>query len=115
MTHHCELYSRVRWPALAIQKRSHWFTFIDKAMLGLLPTYICFLLSQRRSDSCSLRSQDHVLLSIPFARTELGKKAFVHSAPYAWNMLQKELISLNAFKSKLRGLEADSTTCTCFS
>uniref|UniRef100_A0A3P9K1B3 Reverse transcriptase domain-containing protein n=1 Tax=Oryzias latipes TaxID=8090 RepID=A0A3P9K1B3_ORYLA len=35
MTHHCELYSRVGWPALTIRRRIHWYTFIYKALLGL--------------------------------------------------------------------------------
>ena len=52
------------------------------------------------------------MLSVPNARMEMGKGAFVYSAPSAWNTLQNdlklnELISLNAFKSKMKTLEAD--------
>lgn len=40
------------------------------------------------------------------ARTDIRKRAFVYSAPLAWNMLQKhwklnKMIPLNAFRSKV--------------
>ena len=47
LKHHCELYSRVGWSALATRRLSHWYTFIYKALLGLLPSYICSLIVQR--------------------------------------------------------------------
>ena len=28
LTHHCELYSRVGWPALATRRLCHWYSFI---------------------------------------------------------------------------------------
>uniref|UniRef100_A0A8C6KGR8 Reverse transcriptase domain-containing protein n=1 Tax=Nothobranchius furzeri TaxID=105023 RepID=A0A8C6KGR8_NOTFU len=28
ITHHCELYSRVKWPSLAIRRQNHWYVFI---------------------------------------------------------------------------------------
>lgn len=119
LTHHCELYSRVGWPSLSNRRSGHWHIFIYKAMLGLLPSYICSLITWRSVGSYSLRSNDHLLLSVPFARTELGKRAFVYSAPSAWNFLQKdlklsELISLNAFKSRLREPEMTCLNCKCF-
>lgn len=119
LTHHCELYSRVGWPSLSNRRSGHWHTFIYKAMLGLLPSYICSLITWRSVSSYSLRSNDHLLLIVPFARTELGKRAFVYSAPSAWNLLQKdlklsELISLNAFKSRLREPEMTCLNCKCF-
>ena len=62
------------------------------------------LITQRSVDSYGLRSNDRSL-SVPFACTELVKRAFAYSAPSTWNMLQKdwkitELVSLNAFKSR---------------
>ena len=74
---------------------------------------------RRAVDSYGLRSNDQMLLSVAFARTELGKGAFVCSAPSTWSMLQKdwkiiEVISLNAIKSRLRALETTSFTCTFF-
>lgn len=119
LTHHCDLYLRVNWPSLAIRRQGHWYTFIYKAMLGLLPPYICTLVTRTNSGSYSLRSNDQLLLSVPLVRTELGKKAFVHSAPFSWNLLQKdwkltELLSLNVFKTKLKGLQTASIMCNCF-
>ena len=118
-THHCELYSRVGWPSLSTRMLGHWCTFIYKAMLGLLPFYICNLLTRTSVDSYGLCSNDQLLFSVPFFRTKLGKRVFVYSAPSTWNMLQKdwkitELISLNAFKYKLRAFEMTSFTCNCF-
>ena len=43
---------------------------------GLLPSYICNLIIQRLVDFYGLRSIDQLLLSVPFAHTELGKKGF---------------------------------------
>ena len=41
-------------------------------------------------DSYGLCSNDQLLLSVPFARTELGLRSFMYSAPSTWNMLQKD-------------------------
>ena len=119
LTHHYELYSRVGWPALATRRLCHWYAFIYEAILGLLPYYLCVLIKQKSAGKYSLRSQDFFMLSVPNARTETGKRAFVYSAPLAWNMLQNdlklnELISLNAFKSKMKELQTDSLRCQCF-
>lgn len=66
---------------------------------------------------CVLRA--FFMLSVPKTRTEMGKKAFLYSAPSAWNTLQKDLkltdlVSLNAFKSKMKDVEADALICKCF-
>uniref|UniRef100_A0A3B3HCE9 Reverse transcriptase domain-containing protein n=1 Tax=Oryzias latipes TaxID=8090 RepID=A0A3B3HCE9_ORYLA len=118
-THHCELYSRVGWSSLSTRRFTHWCIFIYKSLLGLLPSYICSLIKLRTVESYGLRSNDHLSLAVPFARTELGKKAFVFSAPSTWNTLQKrwklkELIPLNIFKSKLKFEEKVTFNCTCF-
>ena len=85
----------------------------------LLFITVCKLLKQNSTGKNSLRSQDCVMLSVPYVHTEIGKRAFVYSAPSAWNMLQnvsklKDLISLNAFKFKMKELETDSLRCKCF-
>uniref|UniRef100_A0A3B3DM95 Reverse transcriptase domain-containing protein n=2 Tax=Oryzias melastigma TaxID=30732 RepID=A0A3B3DM95_ORYME len=119
MTHHCELYKRVGWPSLSSRRQYHWHIFIYKALAGLLPPYICELLKHRNLPSHSLRSNDQLLLSVPFARTEFGKKAFVNAAPLAWNILQKgwrliELPSLQVFKAKLTEKQKSTECCNCF-
>src|SRR4029434_7743980 len=81
-----------------------------KAILGLLPYYLCVLIKQKSAGNYSLRSQDCFMLTVPNARTEIGKRAFMYSAPSAWNILQKVLkrnyfSSLNAFKLKMKKLE----------
>src|SRR4029434_10933099 len=104
------LYSRVGWPALATRRLCHWYSFIYKAILGLLPYNLCFLIKQKSAGKYSLRSEDCFMLTVPNARTEIGKRAFMYSAPSAWNILQKVLkrnyfSSLNAFKTKMKKLE----------
>lgn len=41
LTHYCELYFRVGWHSLSSRRLGYWYTFIYKALLGLLPSYIC--------------------------------------------------------------------------
>lgn len=106
LTHHCELYSRVGWSALATLRMCHWYTFIYKAILGLLPRYLWIFIVQKVGQYF-LRSQDLFLLNVPFAHTDHGKRAFKHSAPSSWNTLQNvlkldNLITLTAFKSKMK-------------
>lgn len=76
LTHHCTLYVRVGWPALATRRLVHWYVLIYKAILGLLPPYLCIYILQKSVGSYCLRSQNLFLLSVPNARTELGKKGF---------------------------------------
>ncbi len=40
LTHHCDLYERVGWPSLSMQRLQHWYIFNYKAILGLLPSYL---------------------------------------------------------------------------
>ncbi len=60
-THHYLLYSRVGWPALSSRRVKHWYLFIYKVVLSLLPSY----LQQKGIKNYGLRSQDYYLLSIP--------------------------------------------------
>ncbi len=62
---------------------------------------------------------NYYTLSIPFVRSELGKKAFIYAAPSDWNHLQlnlklQSLMSLDLFKRVIRQMEIDSMTCNCF-
>ena len=88
-------------------------------MLDKLPSYICSLISRRIESSYCLRSHDVVLLNVPSARTDLGKKAFRCAAPLTWNSLQKEwklsnLVPLDVFKAWLDATQSDAVgTCTC--
>ena len=105
LTHHCELYALSGWPSLGARRYKHWMILIYKALLGLIPSYLCSLL-QRTGSLYALRSQGIIRLFVPRVRTELGKKAFSFAAPSAWNALQtdsnlSELISLGAFRSML--------------
>lgn len=93
LTHHCTLYTKVGWLSLSARRLLHWYIFIYKAIIGLLPSYLC---------------------------TEFGKRAFMYSAPSGWNNLQKTLklqafITLSDFKTRLNCfLIANHGVCKCF-
>lgn len=108
--------SLARMAALVTRKLCRWYTFIYKAIYGLLPFYICTLIEKKMIGSYSTCSQIYLMLSVPFAQT--GKNALVCSEPSTCKTLQKdrkrtEFITLSAFKSKLKSLECNSRTCTC--
>ena len=57
------------------------------------------------SHSLSTRSSDSSVLSIPYVRTSLGKRAFSVIAPRLWNSLPPDTrnsLSLSTFRSKLK-------------
>ena len=58
LTPHCELYARVGWPCLQAHRHTHWCTFIYKAILRLLPTYLSSFISLKRDGQYSLRSRE---------------------------------------------------------
>ena len=72
LTHHCDLYVKAGMPSLSIRRYTHWMTLIYKTLLGLVPTYLCFLLLV--FNCClSVLSLWHMLL--PFlARSPLEKR-----------------------------------------
>lgn len=62
-------------------KKMHWYIITYKTILGLLPSYLCCLIQWKSVGKYSLHSQNGHTLSVPFVRTELGKKAFMYAAP----------------------------------
>ncbi len=117
--HHCLLYSQLGWPALSSRRLKHWYLFIYKIILGLLPSYLQKNIFQKGVKNYGLRSQDYYHLSIPKVRTNMGKRAFSYAAPIDWNQLQdklclKELVSLNDFRCILKDLVVESPDCKCF-
>ncbi len=69
-THHCELYKRLAWPSLSIQRKMHWYLLIYTAIMGYLPFYLCYFLF-----NYSLCSQSNYNLCVPLVRTELQNLA----------------------------------------
>ena len=68
------------------------------------PTYLYNSLSFP-SHSLSTRSSDSSVLSIPYVRTSLGKRAFSVIAPRLWNSLPPDTrnsLSVSTFRSKLK-------------
>lgn len=91
LTHHCELNSQVGWPALATYRLTHWYTFVYKAVLALLPLYLSNFILQRSTRKYSLHSQDFLMLSVLNTQTKTRNRAFKYSVPSAQNQLQNNL------------------------
>ena len=103
LTHHCELYSKAGMPSLGMRRTTHWMFLVYKAVLGLVPSFLCTLL-QKTESRYALRSNDSLNFFTPRVRTESGKKAFSFSAPSTWNSLKTDLkiVSLEVFRSILK-------------
>ena len=98
-----------------ILKKLHWLPIkqrIDYKLCLLTyktlqiqpPTYLYNSLSFP-SHSLSTRSSDSSVLSIPYVRTYLGKRAFSVIAPRLWNSLPPDTrnsLSVSTFRSKLK-------------
>jgi len=56
LIHHCFLYARVGLTALPIRRRNHGHVLIYKAILNVLPSYLCTLIHQKNPGSYHLRS-----------------------------------------------------------
>ena len=98
-----------------ILKKLHWLPIkqrIDYKLCLLAyktlqiqqPTYLYNSLSFP-SHSLSTRSSDSLVLSIPYVRTSLGKRAFSVIAPRLWNSLPPDThnsLSVSTFRSKLK-------------
>ncbi len=107
------LYNRVGW-SLFIRRKMHWYLIIYKAILGMLPSYLCHFKKLKIVEKYLLRSQNCYTLSVPFVQSELGKKAFMYASPTDWNLLQSKLklqnlLYLDHFKTVIRQMEIDST------
>jgi len=69
-----------------------------------LPAFLSHHVNPRETTR-TLRSSDTLLLTVPFTRTELAKRAFRCAAPSVWNSLPSFIInssSLPTFKSRLK-------------
>lgn len=110
LTHHCELWSWVGWPALVYTGICSY----TRQFLGCCHPIYVFIFHRKLMDSIPF-ILDFYMLTVPNNHTESGKRTFRCSTPSDWNVLQKfcDLISLNAFKSILKDLETESLGCLC--
>lgn len=115
-THHCKLYSLVKWPSLQTRRKLHWLLFIYKSLIGKLPNYLSSLL-QIHKPSRTLRSSCYIRLTVPKTQKEFGKTSFQFSAPNDWNNLQ-ETLKLTSFVPTACFIKSVSAIlqdkCTCF-
>ncbi len=66
-------------PSLSTSRFSHWFTFMYKSLLGLVPQYLCLYL-WRNQNQYGLHS--YRCPSVPSVRTELDKKSLPIHRPF---------------------------------
>ena len=98
-----------------ILKKLHWLPIIQRIDYKLcLLTYKTLQIQKPTilynnlsfpSHSLATRSSDSSVLSIPYVRTSLGKRAFSVFAPRLWNSLPPDTrnsLSLSTFRSKLK-------------
>ena len=79
---------------------------VYKALHGLAPKYICDMLTYKRSNNYSLRSDELGLLHGPSTRRKsFGDRAFLKAGPTLWNLVPCEIRlspSLDSFKTNLK-------------
>ena len=83
LTHHCTLCSLTDWSSLSMRRTTHWYLFVYKSIIGLLPSYLSTYMTRQQSDR-SLRSLDYITFAIPSVRTE--QKGVLLCC--AWNLEQ---------------------------
>ena len=115
-THHCTLYVNAGLSSLSERRDKHWHLFLYKALAGMLPTYICSMLTPN-DGIYQTRSGDFLRLKVPHTRTGLGSTAFSVSGPTSWNLLQNSLKlsslpSLGQFKGMIQNIFYRD--CSCF-
>ena len=72
---------------------------VYKALHGLVPKYICDMLTYKQSSNYSLRSDEQVLLHVPTTRRKsFGDRAFSKAGPTLWNLLPYEIRFSPSFK-----------------
>ena len=103
LTHHINT-QKLHW--LPIKQRIDYKTclFTYKTLTNQQPTYLYNSLSFP-SHSVSTRSSDSLVLSIPYVRPSLGKRAFSVIGPRLWNSLPPDTLNssfLPIFRSRLK-------------
>jgi len=111
------------WPIL---KQLHWLP-IDcriqykialltfKARTTEIPSYLSHLLSSQHDCGYFLRSSLVPLLTVPYCKTELGKRAYRVAAPTIWNSLPVSVLtspSVAVFKTRLKAFLLNSIFCS---
>ncbi len=92
--------------------RLHWLpvkyrvifkiVLLVKALHGLAPKYICDMLTYKRNNNYSLRSDELGLLHVPSTRRKsFGDRAFLKAGPTLWNLVPLSP-SLDSFKTNLK-------------
>ena len=99
LTHHCE-YCRVGWPALTTRRLCHWYTFIYKAIIGLLPIYNASLSRRKELESilCALTTFLYCRSLCPYGKWQKGFCVFcTQGMEYVAGKVETELFSMKCF------------------
>ena len=66
----------------------YYYLHVFKALNGIAPLYICYLIREKASIRSSLRSNDLTLLEVPRTKCKtFCDRAFAFAGPSKWNKL----------------------------
>lgn len=113
LTHQCSLYDRVGWSALSTRRLNHWYIFIYKAILGLLPPYHQSISKRKVQEDIVfvLRTYYYYLSLKSGPNWEKGRSSM---RPPALVLNLKEPVSLVDFKLLWNNMEATQICCRCY-
>lgn len=101
-------------PSLSVRSSTRWTTWVYKALLGSVPSYLCTLLHRNQQPLHSVFQWHFFFWMLAVLGTEPGNQAFSFSAPSVGTTSNQKvkylLISLNQFCSFLCDKEQFSIT-----
>ena len=106
-----DLFARLGWQKLNLQRKLKTVTMVYKSLNGLAPDYLKSMFTNRSTISTySLRNCEGKL-AVPLPRTNFLKNSFSYSGALLWNSLPinlRQAQSLASFKSGCRGFLFDN-------
>ena len=106
-----DLFVRLGWQKLNLQRELKTGTIVYKSLNGLAPDYLKSMFTdQSATSSYSLRNCEGKL-ALPLPRTNFLKNSFIYSGAVLWNSLPTNLWqaqTLASFKSGCRGFLFDN-------
>ena len=99
--HTTPVLSQLHWLPIKYRTEFKILLMTFKAIQGMVPEYICKLISRKKSTGYSLKASKKVMLEVPRGKKlpTLGGRAFCYAAPKLWNNLPGEISSLDSLSN----------------
>ena len=99
--HTTPVLSQLHWLPIKYRTEFKILLMTFKAIQGMVPDYICKLISRKKSTGYSLKASKKVMLEVPRGKKlpTLGGRAFCYAAPKLWNNLPGEISSLDSLSN----------------